>query len=160
MFTTLLTPTRRSPLPQQPTPRPPSTTTDVQQQLHFTGHLPPEAHSAQWDHEYGRLAIMSPRTGYEPNMTGNVTPLANNPTNTSSRRPSLCSQTSTDDAPTLTPSTSHSREPHRVVPTSPLQQQPPWGSDARASVYHSEREDTTHVTRRLGGTRSRRVVGA
>ena len=56
MFTTLLTPTRRSPLPQQPTPVPPSTATAVRQPLHFTGHLPLEAHFAQWGREYGRLS--------------------------------------------------------------------------------------------------------
>ena len=54
MFTILLTPTRRIPLPRY-------TTTDAQA-LHVTGHLPPEAHSAQWNHECGRLPISSPRT--------------------------------------------------------------------------------------------------
>ena len=57
MFTTLLTPTRRSPLPQQPTPVPPSTATAVRQPLHFTGHLLLEAHFAQWGREYGRNSV-------------------------------------------------------------------------------------------------------
>ena len=106
---------------------------------------PPEAHTAQWDHEYGRLAINSPRTGYEPNMAGNLTPLATHHTNTSSRRPSLCAHTSTNDAPTLTMSTSNNFEPHQAVPASPLHQQLRKESDARASVYHSEREDTSPI---------------
>ena len=57
-------------------------------------------------------------------------------------RPSLCSQTSTNDAPTVTLSRSHIREPYRTGRASPLQQEPPEESDARASVYRSEREDT------------------
>ena len=54
MVTTLPTPTRRSPLPQQPT-LPPSIATDVRQPHNFTCHSPLEANCAQWGREYGRL---------------------------------------------------------------------------------------------------------
>ena len=81
------------------------------------------------------LPLTVPRTGFEPNLAGTLA-------STVFRRPSLCSLTSTDNAPTITLSTSHSREPHREFPASPLPQQQLEVSDARAGVYHSEREDT------------------
>ena len=57
------------------------------QALHVTGHLPPEAYSAQWDHdEFGRLAMNSPRARCEHNMADTLTPLATQLTNTSSRQ--------------------------------------------------------------------------
>ena len=71
MLTTLLTPTRRIPSQPQSTPLPPSTSTNAQA-LHVTGHVPPEAHTAQWGHECGRLALNSPRAGCEPNLAGNL----------------------------------------------------------------------------------------
>ena len=64
-----------------------------------------------------------------------------NPTNTISRRSSIRSQTFTDNARSITLCTIHSREPRSECPASPLQQWRLEESDARASVYHSERED-------------------
>ena len=91
MFTTLLTSSRRSPSPPQHSQLPLTTAPDTRLPLHLTSQQTPEAHTAGWEHEYGRLAINSPRTGYEPNSVGNLTRLPNHPANTSSRRPSLCS---------------------------------------------------------------------
>ena len=57
-----------------------------------------EPHAAQCEDQSGRLAINSALTGYEPNVASNLTALAHRSTNTISRRHSLRSQTSTDNA--------------------------------------------------------------
>ena len=62
-----------------------STSTNAQAR-HVSGHLSPEAYSARWDLEYGRLAINSPRARCEHNMAGALTPPATKLTNTSSRQ--------------------------------------------------------------------------
>ena len=80
-------------------------------------------------------------------MASNLTPPSTQP-NPSYRRPSLSSRTSTNDASTLTLSMSNHGEPYRPVPASPLLQQSRKESDARTSVYHSERD--TPLTLRLG----------
>ena len=49
-------------------------------------HVTPEAYCARWDHEYGRLAMNSPRARGEHNMAGALTPPATQLTNTSSRQ--------------------------------------------------------------------------
>ena len=138
MFTTLLTNTRQCPLPQSQTPLPLFTTTDAQA-LHVT--RPVSTSTAQWVHEQGRLATNSPRTGYEPNLAGNVT---------------SCESTHEDEFPTtksqithlqhrrfiLTLSTKTIFEPHRLVPASHRLQHAQEERDVRASVCHSKREDT------------------
>ena len=83
-----------------------------------------------------------------PTLAGNLTPPATQLTNTSSQRPSHSSRTSTNDASTLTLATSNNCEPHRAGPASREE------SDDRASVYHSEREDTP-LTLLVGSGRSK-----
>ena len=136
MFSMLLTPSKRQSLPLQPLhlPQSPSPDTRLPQHSASQHHEP---HTPQWEDQSGRLAINSARTGYEPNVAGNLTALTHHSTNTISRRHSLRSQTSTDNAPTITLSTSHSRAPHREGPASPLQQQRPEESDARASDFET-----------------------
>ena len=102
------------------------------QARHVTGHLPPGAYSARWDHEYGRLAINSTRTlEAEHGWCFDTS----------------CHSTDEHEFPAT---------PRRADPGPPLLQQAREESDARASVYHSEREGhNAHITCRLGDTRSR-----
>ena len=156
MFETLL----NFPHLPRPTTRPSSTTATLTH-VHapqVTGHIPPEAHSAQLGHDPGRLATW-PLTLHPQVMSPTwliTSPLSLQRKNTNYRRPSLTSHTSTTDASTL--STSNVCEPtHRAVPASLLLQNRE-ERDAQASVYHSN--EKTHHSRCLwlGRARSGRVV--
>ena len=110
---------------------------------HFHRPLPQtyDYHTTLPANQHLKRTPQRPLTNYERNMAGNLAPPATQDTKTSSIRPSICSKTSTIDASTVT-FPRGSRKAHQVVLASPLQQEPLEESDARASAYRSEREDT------------------
>ena len=104
--------------------------------------------TSECEEQYGRLAMNYPLPDYEPNTTLDHSAPAHNPPKPLSRRSSLCSQTSSGNAPTISLPTSKSRGDHAASVRIPrLNTQQHAESDAHGNVYHSQRERTAPTER-------------
>ena len=123
MFSTLLAPPQQPALPRDPQPLPPH---------HEQGHQGLLHNKCT---QSGKISVAD----WLQALTFDLLALDHNPPNLVSRS-SLCSQTTSGIAPTITLSRSHSWRQRSECPACPLQTQQHEESDARASGDDSERE--------------------